>query len=480
MGPVTMKVEHTFENKPKRQEDEGVSNASGNTYGIKFDGEILSIHLSRYGRVYHVWPKFQCKKMSTNSLQWARLTYGKIHLNSGLVDFFDGLDELLPRFDKEIMLKYFSPIALSEKDEDGYYLWNPDDNRLLTSWYRDNKQGIKEACNGFINTIPSEVRNEAAAFTCGYIAGNQWFLIKQSQLYPSFIELMRANPALAYTFAHRKVLGLKTKRLGKKDTERLLAGKHRKIAAYLGLGDSNAIVHILKKIPASACIRHRMQGLLKKLSRKELWKTLMHLETIDEPVLDLYGSLGNYPRYFVPSKNFIEDVAAHFPTNGSRFGRHDEIWNDCLRPLFNVFYYLEDERHEFNSMTELRNKYERVIEILRRDDLPAREHKYPTPPIPGSNMIEPVVNRRELYEEGFDQRNCIYSYDADILAGKRYVYRVLEPERATLSLRKVRGGWGKRRAEWVIEEIKTRANAQPSPETIVAAREWFGSAASSS
>ena len=142
--------------------------------------------------------------------------------------FFDGLDELLPRFDKEIMLKYFSPIALSEKDEDGYYLWNPDDNRPLTSWYRDNKQGIKEACNGFINTIPSEVRHEAAAFTCGYIAGNQWFLIKQSQLYPSFIELMRANPALAYTFAHRKVLGLKTKRLGKKDTERLLAGKHRK------------------------------------------------------------------------------------------------------------------------------------------------------------------------------------------------------------------------------------------------------------
>ena len=223
-----------------------------------------------------------------------------------------------------------------------------------------------------------------------------------------------------------------------------------------------------------------MQGLLKKLSRKELWKTLMHLETIDEPVLDLYGSLGNYPRYFVPSKNFIEDVAAHFPTNGSRFGRHDEIWNDCLRPLFNVFYYLEDERHEFNSMAELRNKYERVIEILRREDLPAREHKYPTPPIPGSSMIEPVVNRRELYEEGFDQTNCIYSYDADILAGKRYVYRVLEPERATLSLRKVRGGWGKRRAEWVIEEIKTRANAQPSPETIVAAREWFGSAAGSS
>ena len=36
-----MKVEHTFENKPKRQEDEGVSNASGNTYGIKFDGEIF-------------------------------------------------------------------------------------------------------------------------------------------------------------------------------------------------------------------------------------------------------------------------------------------------------------------------------------------------------------------------------------------------------------------------------------------------------
>ncbi|MDZ7697720.1 MAG: hypothetical protein U5R49_12635 [Deltaproteobacteria bacterium] len=366
-----------------------------------------------------------------------------------------------------------SPITISSKKVQNYYVCQDEDSQSLSAWYRENKGNIKIACEGFINTIPSEVQKEAGAFRHGYIAGNQWFLIKQCQLYPSFLDLMRSNPALAYSFAHRKVLGLRTKRLGRKDTERLLAGKHRKIASYLGLGNSNAVVHIIKKIPASACIRHRIQGFLEQLDRKELWKPLLHLETIDEPVLDLYGSLNNYPSYFIPRKEFVEDLASRFHMPGLISSSEDTIWTDCLNPLFRIFYYLEDEKHDFNSLGEMENKYERVIELLNRECLPARDHKYPAPPVPGSDTIQPVLDRRELYEEGFDQKNCIYSYDGDILAGRRYVYRILKPERATLSISKVRNGWGKRKAQWRIEEIKTRANNQPGLETVAAIRSWF-------
>ena len=434
-------------------------------YGIKFDGETLSIYLSWHKKVYHTWPKFQCKTVNSETGLWHSLTYGKVFLSSGRVGLFDGLDTLLPRLDRTVMLKYLSPLEISNRKEGGYYVWNPDKKRVLPVWYQENREKISRACSEYINTIPWEVRKEAGAFKNGYIAGNQWFLIKQSQLYPPFIDLMRANPALAYSFAHRKVLGLKTKRLGRKDTERLLSGKHRKIAAFLGLEDSNAVLNILKKVPASACIRHTMQNFLGNLKRKELWKTLLHLETIDEAVLNFYGSMRNYPKYFTPNKIFVEDITAHFPT-------YKELWVDCIRPLHHIFYYLDDEKHDFKSVAQMRNKYEKVIQILNRQDLPARERKYPTPPLKGSDIIEPILTRRELFEEGFDQKNCIYSYDKDIVAGRYYVYRVLAPERATISLTKESNGRGRRKV-WRIEEIKTRANNPAGWETIDVVNDWF-------
>ena len=434
-------------------------------YGIKFDGETLSIYLSWHKKVYHTWPRFQCKTFNSETGLWHSLTYGKVFLSSGRVGLFDGLDTLLPRLDRTVMLKYLSPLEISSRKEGGYYVWNPDKKRVLPVWYQENREKISRACSEYINTIPWEVRKEAGAFENGYIAGNQWFLIKQSQLYPPFIDLMRANPALAYSFAHRKVLGLKTKRLGRKDTERLLSGKHRKIAAFLGLEDSNAVLNILKKVPASACIRHTMQNFLGNLKRKELWKTLLHLETIDEPVLNFYGSMRNYPNYFTPNKIFVEDIAGHFTT-------YKELWVECIRPLYHIFHYLDDEKHVFKSVAQMRNKYEKVIQILNRQDLPARERKYPTPPFKGSDVIEPISTRRELFEEGFDQKNCIYSYDEDITAGRYYVYRILAPERATISLTKESNGRGRRKV-WRIEEIKTRANNPAGWETIDVVNDWF-------
>ena len=441
-------------------------NKSGKAHGIKFDGEMLCIYLFRHRKIYKAWPKFQCMTMDCEKECWNYSTYGQIYLSSGLIGIFDGLDALLPRLSEAPdVLKMLSPMAISAQKNGKYYVWDSEDARSLSEWYYENKENIRNACGGFINTIPLDVRKEAGSFINGYIAGNHWFLIKQAQLYKPFIELMRTNPALAYTFAHRKVLGLKTKRLGRNDTELLLAGKHREITHFLGFSNSKVVARILKKIPPAACIRHRIKNFLDRLNRRELWKTMQHLEIIDEPVLDFYVSMVNYPKNFLPRKSFIEDIV-------SRFRNHDELWTECFLPLYNIFRYLDDEAHDFESFEQMRNKYANVIDILRRQELPARERKYPKPPFQESDFIKPIVNRRELFEEGFDQKNCIYSYDDRIIAGRYYVYCVLAPERATVSLRRESNGRGHKKV-WRIEEIKTRANNRPSWETIEMVNKWF-------
>jgi hypothetical protein len=449
-------------------------------YGIKYDGESLSIYLGKpFRTVYWAWPKFQCMKRAQNTGIWYSAAKGNINLNTGLVGFFVIAEMFLePVQNGAEPLKGMRPVAILPRKSGKYYEWDSEDSRPFSDWYRENKERITSLCGAFIEEIPASIRDQARQFRHG-IFGSQWFLLKHSHMYAPFFDLMCSNPALAFVFAHRRLLGIKAPRLGKKDTEMLLAGKQRKIAAYLGLDDSNAIVSILKKIPPSACSRIRLEGFLESLSRKELHKTLLHLETITEPVILLYGRLkSDAPESFIPSKGFVEDVAAHFPPQDSVYSVERELWINYSQPISRVFHYFENEKLDFQSLHELHHKYQKAIEIMNREQLPGRERKYPRPPVPGSDVIVPIASRRELFEEGLDQKNCAFRYDADIIAGRQYFYRILAPERATLSLRKVR--IGPRRPEWRIDEIKLKANNSPNPQSIQAVKEWFETATAKS
>lgn len=63
--------------------------------------------------------------------------------------------------------------------------------------------------------------------------------------------------------------------------------------------------------------------------------------------------------------------------------------------------------------------------------------------------------------------HCVASYWRHVESGNRAVYRVLEPERATLALR-----WNRARALWSIEQIKGHANEPVRRETRRFLRDW--------
>ena len=63
--------------------------------------------------------------------------------------------------------------------------------------------------------------------------------------------------------------------------------------------------------------------------------------------------------------------------------------------------------------------------------------------------------------------HCVGSYWRKIVRGDYAVYRVLEPERATLGLR-----WSKARPAWSIDQLRGFANQPVRPETKVLVRDW--------
>ncbi|MDR1487917.1 MAG: PcfJ domain-containing protein [Deltaproteobacteria bacterium] len=91
----------------------------------------------------------------------------------------------------------------------------------------------------------------------------------------------------------------------------------------------------------------------------------------------------------------------------------------------------------------------------------------PSPPITGSESILPITTARELAEEGRLQHNCVASYLERVAIRQNvYVYRVLWPERCTLSV-------ARRGAEWVISELKRTCNKSPSEATRRVVEEWL-------
>jgi hypothetical protein len=73
----------------------------------------------------------------------------------------------------------------------------------------------------------------------------------------------------------------------------------------------------------------------------------------------------------------------------------------------------------------------------------------------------------ELIHEGNAQNNCVATYAERVQHRCIFIYRVLKPERATLSI--VRSADG----DWQIGELKRRSNAAVSPITRQLVENWL-------
>lgn len=92
---------------------------------------------------------------------------------------------------------------------------------------------------------------------------------------------------------------------------------------------------------------------------------------------------------------------------------------------------------------------------------------YGSPPVPGTDVIVPILSRRELADEGLEQQHCVLSYHAEIRSGRYWVYRVLEPERCTLGLILTPG------IKPRMDQLKGYRNGTVRPETRTAVQAWL-------
>ena len=121
---------------------------------------------------------------------------------------------------------------------------------------------------------------------------------------------------------------------------------------------------------------------------------------------------------------------------------------------------------KIHSLACLRTLHAMLLEEFLRID-PKQDGVLPKPPIPGTEKIVPILTSADLREEGKMQDNCVGGYANKIREGKTFIYRVHEPERATLEIILPSEG------DWKIGQLKCRSNSEVSASTREAVQSWL-------
>ncbi|MBF0471131.1 MAG: PcfJ domain-containing protein [Gammaproteobacteria bacterium] len=120
-----------------------------------------------------------------------------------------------------------------------------------------------------------------------------------------------------------------------------------------------------------------------------------------------------------------------------------------------------------SSFKELTQLHDAVVENFNR-----HQHTYlkklifPIPPILGNQQIEPITTGYELLREGETMNHCVASYESKVMEGTSYIYRINEPERATLEL-------GLDRSHPYISQIRGKFNATVQQATVDSIETWI-------
>lgn len=343
----------------------------------------------------------------------------------------------------------------------------------------------QEAFAAFRSDVPGVVGDCAANFS-----SHQWPVMLMVQRQPRAADLVQSNPLLAYAVANNHLFRSTALRVAELQATAYCCRKQRDILKWLGFPDTQACVRLLHKLEVANTSPFDLRILRNALEvHPDIMKTLGHLKVINRFVIEM---VANWRVRELVKPSLIHEVAEGLPPDWDGQSPADMILECAMlkeeaeldlplravgrlgqvRAMQEAFdhAYLEKQR-------QLAEQRERELEELsrrrarRRAAEKARRNlafaPFPEPPLPGTNTIIPLASPNDLQAEGVMQSNCVASYVSKVKRGQCYIYRVLKPERATLSI--VMGA----DTNWRISELKGYRNKAVGDKTRLAVAKWL-------
>lgn len=311
----------------------------------------------------------------------------------------------------------------------------------------------QDAIERFCATIPQRVRRTIAQFT-----ERQWEVLAWvARAGLPAEELLASNSALAFAVANlADVLPIAMSRRSAETQRWLLPSrKQRDILERLAFAPTERVRRILRKVmPASVSIT-ALALLRDQLQKPAVSERLAHVRAIGPRVLALIDN----------------DTIDHVTLAAlEAFARADGMSTDghTAALLVNAARVWGTERAG-TPPTPPGGQRSRRGPVGRGPELvyhTVEKPDFPPAPFPGTGAIVPILYRAWLFDEARQQNNCVVDYAPDVIRGKIAIYRVLAPERCTLSLKL-------RRGHWVVDQLKGWGNREPGAEVVQAINQWL-------
>jgi hypothetical protein len=298
--------------------------------------------------------------------------------------------------------------------------------------YEEVKRKLSRlACLRWYDTIPYNIRPLIAKYP-----NRQWHILSfMLRCGDAAFDLVQSNPALAYALSSNWVFRNPPVKQPLRSARSLLkpGKKQRDILQWLGFPGTQWMRKIFRKIHVKSLTIPMLLSLQQVIINRDIAKVLSHLPLINSYVVHVLEE----PRFrAMVTYNFLVELA-----NPKR--RYD---------IYGLMYMINDicEANDMlgrqrpirlDSMDQFNNYHEEIIYDLNDKKDYNYDISFPLPPIDGTEDIIPITTPKELAEESKLQRHCGMSYVSRIVRGSSYLYKVLAPERATLSLEKSDGKW---------------------------------------
>lgn len=275
---------------------------------------------------------------------------------------------------------------------------------------------------------------------------------------PGMEELLEDNLGLAVALSNHAWLAARPVQWPMRSIRRLLKRKRRRdIAAALGWPNRQAAVRILARLkPEAASMRHLCT--LRQLAHDPRWcQRLSHLPHISRDIMRLLGDPATRERC---EMSFLLELAV----------REDQLRLGGLA-MATLAQFKAAER----PVPQLRG-VEQLMGLVNEADALAhagrqRLGRFGPPPLAGTRDIIPICSSGELDREARAQKNCLAGqsmYETGISEQKLWVYRIMAPQRCTLSIERDEPD-----GPWTISELHTRRNGEPTSVTRDMVEEWL-------
>ena len=281
------------------------------------------------------------------------------------------------------------------------------------------------------------------------------------------LDLAFSTPAVFVMLAN--IQSFKKTSHGWRTINSLIKKRQNKILDYIGYPGCKSVIKILRKVPDSMLKMESLIFLRKLMQHPENLKILQHIKKINTLLLILLGQTG-WQDYL--SVGFYIDVSN---LDEGDLNRQSELYFS-IKDTISMFQDLQTvethRRIQVRNIAHLNRLHELSIERLYSAGLEKRNQlQFDLSLLPDTpDWISPLMNSKELYNEGNAMQHCIYTYRDSIYRNECFAFHVNKNnEQATLLINK------DFYYRWKIVDIKKRFNYPVSQELYQEVLEWLNS-----